>query len=324
MCTAITFHRNNSYFGRNLDLEYSYNETVTITPRHFPLKYRHMNTMTKHFAFIGMAYVNREYPLYYDAVNEEGLGMAGLHFPGNAHYVQPKDGKDNVTPFEFIPWILSQCASVDEAKRMLSKTVLTDERFSSDLPLSPLHWIIADKKESVVVEQTRSGLAVYDNPVGVLTNNPPFLQHLTRLNDYMALSAEPPKNNFCDSLSFDTYSRGMGALGLPGDLTSVSRFVRAAFVKANSICGDSESECVGQFFHILTSVEQQRGCVYLGDGKYNTTVYSSCCNMDRGIYYYTTYGNRSITAVDMHRTDLDGFDLYCYPLVTQEQITFSN
>ena len=120
------------------------------------------------------------------------------------------------------------------------------------------------------------------------------------------------------------YSRGMGAMGLPGDLSSVSRFVRAAFVKCNSVSGDGEDESVSQFFHILGSVEQPRGCVRLPDGRDVITVYTSCINTQKGIYYYTTYENRSICAVDMHRCQLDGPALYTYPLEKEARIYRQN
>ncbi len=131
----------------------------------------------------------------------------------------------------------------------------------------------------------------------------------------MALSPESPKNTFAPDAPLTTYSRGMGAMGLPGDLSSQSRFVRVAFTRAHSLCKPTEESRVNQFFHILTSVEQQRGCCSLGDGKYEITLYSSCCNATRGIYYYTTYDNRQITAVDMHNENLDGDALIRYPLL---------
>ncbi len=324
MCTAITFQTRDHYFGRNLDLEYSYHETVTITPRNYPFSFRKAGCMHTHYAIIGMAYVAANYPLYYDATNEKGLSMAGLNFPGNAAYKPFAEGCDNVTPFEFIPWILGQCATVAEARVKLSRLSLLREDFSQALPLSPLHWIIADQSEAITVESVKDGLRIYDNPLGVLTNNPPFDYQMTNLANYMHLSTEPPVNTFAPSVPLECYSRGMGALGLPGDLSSVSRFVRAAFVKLNSLCSDSESSSVSQFFHILGAVEQQRGCVHMGDGKFEITLYSSCCNIDRGIYYYKTYDNHQITAVDLHREDLDRAALICYPLITAESFRMQN
>lgn len=324
MCTAATYQTRDFYFGRTLDYAFSYAEEVTVTPRNFPFSCCHAGVMNSHYAIIGMAYVQQEYPLYYDAVNEKGLGMAGLNFVGNAVYGKPVTGKDNVASFEFIPWILGQCASVKEARKLLERINLTDTPFSDELPVSQLHWIIADAGEAITVEAVADGLHVYDNPVGVLTNNPPFAQQLFRLNDYMHLSPKEPENRFSDQLSLKHYSRGMGAMGLPGDLSSASRFVRAAFVKMNSVSGDSEKSSVSQFFHILGSVDQQRGCCEVGNKEYEITIYTSCCNADKGIYYYTTYENQSITAVDMHRCDIDGNKLCRYPLIKDQQINWQN
>lgn len=324
MCTAATYQTKDHYFGRNLDLEYSYEETVTITPRNYPFRFRKVPEIKSHYAMIGVAYVVGDYPLYYDATNEKGLSMAGLNFPGNADYKPYEEGKDNITPFEFIPWILGKCATVAEAKQLLQSLNLVNIAFSEQLPLSTLHWIIADRESAITVESVKEGLRVYDNPVGVLTNNPPFDFQMFNLNNYMSLSTNAPSNRFSDRIELHPYSRGMGALGLPGDLSSASRFVKACFTKLNSVSGDSESESVSQFFHILDSVEQQRGCVYMGEGKYELTIYSSCCNVDKGIYYYKTYENSQITGVDIYREDLDGDMPVSYPLVTGQHIFMQN
>lgn len=324
MCTAITYNTKDHYFGRNLDLEYSYKETVTITPRNYPFKFKKVNDINNHYAIIGMTYVCDNYPLYYDAVNEIGLGMAGLNFPANADYKDEQSNKDNIASFEFIPWILSQCRNIKETKDLLNKINIINIKFNEQLPASPLHWIIADKEASITVECVKDGLKVYDNPVGVLTNNPTFDIHMFNLNNYMHLSVEKPNNNFSKDLNLETYCSGMGALGLPGDLSSTSRFVKATFTKMNSISGTSESESISQFFHILGSVDQQRGCVHMGEDKYETTIYSSCCNMDKGIYYYKTYENSQITGVNMHKENLDGKDLISYDLIKGQQILMQN
>lgn len=190
--------------------------------------------------------------------------------------------------------------------------------------MAQLHWLIADGNEAITVEAMKDGMHIYDNPVGVLTNNPPFDEQMFQLNNYMNLSPKAPQNHFCEKLSLHTYSRGMGALGLPGDLSSQSRFVRAAFVKMNSVSGTSETESVSQFFHILGSVDQQRGCCDLGEGKYEVTLYTSCCNADKGIYYYTTYNNHQITAVNMFKENLDVASLIRYPMIAEEQLRLQN
>ncbi|WP_193605650.1 choloylglycine hydrolase [Nocardioides dongkuii] len=323
MCTATNYTAKDHYFGRNLDLEFSYREAVTITPRNFPFPFRKVADMATHHAIIGMTTVADGYPLYYDATNEKGLSMAGLNFPDNADYKPETAGMDNVTPFEFIPWILGQFETVSEVREALKKLVLVDISFSAEFPLSPLHWIISDREESLTVESVKDGLRVYENPLGLLTNNPTFDIQMFNLNNYASISPSQPENHFSKKLHLDAYSRGLGGVGLPGDLSSMSRFVKAAFTAANSVSGESESEAISQFFHILGSVEQQRGCVEVGD-RYEITIYSSCCNTDRGIYYYKTYENSQVTAVDLHQVDLDGNTLSSYPLVTGQQILAQN
>ncbi|MGG5309717.1 MULTISPECIES: choloylglycine hydrolase [Enterococcus] len=324
MCTSITYTTNDHYFGRNLDLEVSYNEQVTITPRNYPFVYRKVPKQESHYAIIGMAAVVDNYPLYYDATNEKGLSMAGLNFPGNAHFFDEDPEKTNITPFEFIPWILSQCKNVEEARTLLADINLVNINFSEELPLSPLHWILADQETSIVIESVAEGLKIYDNPIGVLTNNPTFDYQLFNLNNYRSVSPTTPKNHFSDELDLSVYSRGMGGLGLPGDLSSASRFVKVAFTKLNSVKATTEQESVSQFFHILKSVEQQKGLCDVGNGKFEYTIYSSCCNVDKGIYYYTTYTNSQINAVDMTKEDLDSTELLTYPLIEEEQINYVN
>ena len=324
MCTAASYRTKDFYFGRNLDYEVAFGESVTVTPRNYPFRLRHLGPMEHHYAMIGMAHVLDGYPLYYDAMNEKGLCIAGLNFVGNAAYHPPVPGKDNVAQFELIPWLLGKCATAAQARALLERMNITDEPFCDGLPLAQLHWLIADRQDCITLEATADGLHIYDNPVGVLTNNPPFPMQLFALNNCAHLSPAAPEALFAGQLPLQQYSRGLGGLGLPGDLSSQSRFIRAAFVKMNSRSGDSEEESVSQFFHILTSVEQQRGCCQLDGDKYEITLYSSCCNADRGIYYYTTYDNRQITAVDMHRENLDGSALCSYPLIQNQQIRWAN
>ncbi len=314
MCTAITYKSADHYFGRNLDIELSYFENVVVTPRNFRFNFRRRESLESHYAMIGMATVQNGYPLYYETTNEKGLSVAGLNFPDNADYKPYTEGKDNITPFELIPYILGECADIAEAKELLYGINILNENFSAQLPLSPLHWIIADRNSSITVESVGEGLKIYENPIGVLTNNPTFDFHLMNLSNYMHLHEGAAENKLCSETELKNYSLGMGAIGLPGDFSSASRFVRAAFVKSKSVSGKCERENVSQFFHILSSVAMPKGCVLTKGGKYEYTLYSSCCNTDKGIYYYTTYDNSSVTSIDMFASDLEGNELFIYAL----------
>lgn len=324
MCTAITYKTKDFYFGRTLDNDMSYKEEIAIVPRNYELKFKKMDSIKEHYAIIGMAHVSDGYPLYYDAINEKGLGMAGLNFVGNAHYEGFNNAKDNIAQFEFIPWILGQAETVKEARILIEKINLINLSFNSTLPVAELHWIIADKDESITVESVKEGIKVYDNPVGVLTNNPTFDKHLFSLNNYMHLSPKEPDNTFAKDLELNRFCKGLGAIGLPGDLSSQSRFVRVSFVKMNAVSEDSEMSSVSQFFHIMESVSQPKGACDLGNGKYEMTIYTSCANATNGIYYYTTYDNHQITAVDMNKENLDSEKVICYPIINKEEIKYQN
>lgn len=323
MCTASNYITDNHYFGRNFDYEISYNERVTVTPRKYELKFRKIDDIKNHYAIIGIAAGIDEYPLYYDACNEKGLAIAGLNFAGNAVYREFEEDMVNITPFELIPYLLGTCSSVSEAREALGKINLVNINFADELPLSPLHWMISDEVESIVVEPLADGLKVYDNPVGVLTNNPPFDKQLFYLNNYRGLSNKNPENTF--GVDLEEYSRGMGAIGLPGDLSSASRFAKVAFTRANSYSDNDEASSVGQFFHILGSVEQQNGCTFIDDPDlYEYTIYTSCYNTNKAILYYRTYHNSQITAVDLYRENLDSSELINYLLINEEQFNFIN
>ena len=231
MCTASNYITKNQYFGRNFDYEISYNERVCITPRNYEFKFRKIDDMKSHFAIIGITAGIDEYPLYYDAMNEKGVAIAGLNFAGNAVYRGIEDDMVNVTPFEFIPYLLSQSESIEDVKELLLNLNLVNINYSENLPLSPLHWMIADENSSIIVEPLEDGLKVYDNPVGVLTNNPTFDYHIMNMNNYMGIWEGAARNTVCPEIPLENYSLGLGALGLPGDFSSASRFVKAVFVK---------------------------------------------------------------------------------------------
>lgn len=286
MCTAIACSGGRFFFGRTLDLDRSYGEEVVMTPRRFPLPFRHTEAMSSHRAILGMAHIAQAYPLYYDAMNEHGLCMAGLRFRPHARY--PCGNGTHIAPFELIPWVLGQCADLNEAHALLEQTVLCDTAFSQELPTTKLHWLIADKTGALTVESTADGLHLYRNPVGVLTNDPTFPHQMALL-------------------------RRDG--DLPGDLSSPSRFRRAAFTKTHARSVDTATD----FLRLLDTVTQVPGC----NGNM-ATLYSSCCDPENGIYCYSTCHSRRIAGIDMSREDLDGSGLLRFGLETREGIHLQN
>ena len=214
MCTAIFDGR---MFGRTLDLERSYGESVVLTPRHLPLRFLRELPLSSHGAILGCAHLSEGVPLYYDAMNEWGLGMAALSFPHFSVYHPPKAVAKNLASFELIPWILAQCHSLREARALLETVHLTSDGFSPSLPPTPLHWLLADETGAVVIESVAEGLMVYDDPFGVLSNAPDFPFHQALASFFRHLGATPPDNRLVPKVDLPRLSRGMGGLGLPGD-----------------------------------------------------------------------------------------------------------
>ena len=306
MCTTVAVTMNSFFFGRNMDLEGSFGECVVIMPRSYPLYFRRAEPSLCHYAMIGTAAVVDGYPLYADAVNEKGLCAAGLNFPYNAYY--PKWGpgvKAEISPFELIPWILGRCGTIREAKELLVQTALVEEPFSDQLSLTPLHWHFADKNGALVVEPQADGVKIYEDPVGVLTNNPPFPFQLKMLARYEGLDNQSAVMPPCEPSFF---SLGSGAIGLPGDYSSSARFARAVFL-SKYLVGDGGAQ-VTRLFSLLGAVATPKGSVLNAEGKPHYTTYSCCMDAEKGIYYVKRTEDFSVSAFPMNTAYLDGNELF--------------
>lgn len=279
MCTGIWFE--NRFFGRTLDWMESYGEKLVVAPRNYKFSFRFEERMESHFAIMGMAVVSDNYPLFYEGFNEAGLGMSGLFFEEDTVYHDRCEGNINVAPFEMIPYILGQCKSVKEARSKLEKMNIVNEGFNERWGTSPLHWMLADSKECIVVESLADGLKVYDNKYGVMTNSPTFDKQVSNYNNYMNLY-----NN------------------LPGNWSSMSRFVRAVYMRDNSKLRDIDDR-VNHFFRMLDYVSQIRGCNQEKDRDEEITLYSCCQDLDKGIYYYAIYQCREIKALSFDEIQLN-------------------
>ena len=295
MCTAVGMTGEYPFFGRTLDVDRDFGQRVETLSANSRVEFRHLPPSDSHPAVLGTAVRVGSTRLFFDGVNEDGLSAAALNFPKYACYHPEKVGARNIASFEFVTWVLTSCKTVDEAESLLINANITAEDFSENMPATSLHWIIADKNRSITVESVEEGLKLYDNPVGVLTNAPPFPYHLTRLADFMTLSPNPPENSGFPTLSPEAYSGGMGSMGLPGDYSSVSRFVRAAFVKNHIEKEAGKDKNIVRFFHIMDSVFVPKGCVKNTQGGLMQTAYTCCIDPAEPAYYYTTYDNRTIT-----------------------------
>lgn len=324
MCTSLSL-TGPALFGRNLDLERSFGQQVVITPRQMPLAFHLRPSLPRHHAMIGMAAVAGGVPLYAEACNEAGLYMAGLNFPSNACYLPEAQARPgDVAPYELIPLVLGCCTDLDQARRLLHTLRLAAIPFGPGYPLAPLHWHIADAAGALTVEPMADGLHLYDNPVGVLTNNPPFDHQMMNLSNYRGLSPALPENRFAPGLDLPVYGCGLGAVGLPGDASPMSRFVRAVFHKSHGVFAQTRDEQVVQFFRLLDTVAMPRGSVAAPGGGYEETLYSCCIDPDEGVYYYRTCQSGAIRAVAMNEADRDGSEAKVFPLQQDAGFVWQN
>ena len=293
MCTAI---RKEHLFGRNLDLDYDIHQEVILIGRDHLLEFIKEPEVTKHPAILGMGMVVNGYPLLSDAMNENGLAGAGLNFPNNAVFFPYKEGKRNVSPFELLPYVLSHFSSVKEVKDFFRDSNLLNIPFSEQLPLAPLHYIFADKAESIVVESTASGLSIYDNPYDVLTNNPPFPFHISNAKRYLSLTSEYPQNKI-PMIDLVPDSVGFGSIGLPGDYSSASRFIKAFYLNKFLKLSHGVDKNIVTFINALNQISFLPGLTQDKIGKDELTIYSSCMDLNDFTYSYKRLYDRSITTI---------------------------
>ena len=307
MCTCLFLKTKPNLFGRNMDIEYDLNESIMIVPRNYKIKYKKERENGRHFAFIGMGTIIDNYPFFFDATNEYGLSMALLNFKGNAKYYNFKKNKINIAPYELLLYVLSTCKTIKEVKEKIKRINIINEPYSNNLPLAEVHFIIADKNKSIVIETTKDGMKVYDNKYNVLTNNPPFYYHEHNVSNYLFLTVKNHNNLISKETKIDSYSNGQGAMFLPGDYSSASRFVKVFFIKSNMELYDSKEKNINQFFNCLESVKMMKGTVKTKLGL-EYTRYTSCVDMDSQIYHYKNYNNNYF-AINMRDYNLEDSDL---------------
>lgn len=329
MCTALTLVSKDDYhfFGRTMDLEYNFTRSPVLVPRNF----HYTNIINQElchtkYAILGMANVIANHPLFAEAFNENGLACAALNFSDFAYYEKEtiKD-KYNLAPYDLILWLLSNFKTVSDVKKALPNIDLISKPFKDFLPLPTLHWIVYDTTDAcIVIEKTKYKFNVYDNPVGVLTNNPPFDWHLLNLNNYINLTSEQPNNANWQKQNISPLGLGAGLFGFPGDPCTVSRFIRATYLRSHSIFLDTKTSTLTQFFHILNNVSVVAGSVYSVENRPDLTLYTSCACLEDGIYYYNTYNNTQLNAISMFNENLDASNLKIYNYINTQVINFQN
>lgn len=301
MCTVICLPES-SLFGRTLDYERGFSERVLFTPRGG----MHSGGGRNEYAMLGTGVTAMEGSLYFDGLNECGLMGAALNFPRYAVYGIGEG--EEVESGLLLSRLLGSCKNVGEVAEKMGGLVPTD-RSVGGMSASPLHWIFADGERALVIEPTQDGVSLYDAPQGVLTNSPDFIYHRTRLADYSTLRPGDPEGNFP---SVEHYSRGMGAIGLPGDFSSGSRFIRGAFIRENTRSTDLVLGKISMTMRMLSGVAVPLGCVVTKEGMPVCTRYSCCMDGRELIYYFNSYDNHRIRGVRLRAelTESREYEIY--------------
>lgn len=311
MCTGVRFTDTdgNMYFGRNLDWSCGYGETMVATPSGYTLDFA-FGVQDEHRPLLGVGIIAEGKPLYFDCANEAGLAVAGLNFPGYAQYEKDAvEGKTNVAAYEFPYFIARNFETVDEVEAALPNIAIVAKAVNDVYPVSLLHWIIGDSKRSISVEYMADGMHVYHNGVDAMTNQPTFAYHLENLRNYMNVHPEFEEPVTWGTQELTPWGSGVSMHGLPGDFSSPSRFVRAAYINTHYPEQQGEQNNVTRLFKTLQSAAMVLGGAQMGNGDFEYTIYSDCFSAKTKTYYFNTYEDPSIKSYAMADFDMDGTEL---------------
>lgn len=302
MCTAMTLQipQGNIYFGRTMDFSYPLAPQMYVAPKGWTwTNILRTHKIHNQYTFMGIGQ-DISPVVFADGVNEAGFGAMALYFPGFAQYDSIEaDSSDSLSlaAVELVSFLLGQCSCVEEAAAMVRNLRIVGIRDSLTGTVAPLHWMAADAKGNcLVIEKTAEGLQLMDNPAGVLSNSPDFRWHMTNLRNYMNLSPYQQKETAWGETVLTPFGQGSGTLGLPGDFTPPSRFVRALYGKSHLLPPSSKEEAVSAFFHLMEGVSLPKGSVMTDRETADYTQYTACISLSEKTYFFRTYNNSATTA----------------------------
>lgn len=303
MCTAITFQtmQGENFFGRTMDFSHPIEPGVYVIPKNY--EWYSLATRKKYidnYSFISIGQETDGMLVFFDGVNERGFAAAVLYFAGYAYYDLPTSGKEHIASLDFLHYILGRCGSVDDLRDLLKNIRIVGIKDPVTKTAAPLHWIASDRSgKSVVIEQTKRGLEIIDNPIGVMANSPDFNWHMTNLRNYMNVSTSQQNEVYWKNVSLTPFGQGAGTLGLPGGFTSPERFIRTAFLKTHVPVPENRSEALMTCFHIMNSVFIPQGIVLTDRGTDDYTKYVAFINTNTCEYFFKTYENNQIIRVSL-------------------------
>ena len=305
MCTALTTQNSagDVYFGRTMDFSYPLDPEFYIVPKGYQWK-NLLNThrIKNQYSFMGIGQ-NLSPVTLADGVNEMGFAAAVLYFPGYALYDPPAPSGSRqiaVASTELVKFLLSQCASTDQAASLLRAVRITGVKDPVTEIIAPLHWIMADSSgKCMVIETTSEGLKIMENHIGVFSNSPDFPWHMANLRNYMNMSPSQHTEQNWGAFPLKPFGQGAGTFGLPGDFTPPARFVRTAYLKSHTPIPDNREQAVNTCFHLLEGVSIPKGAVVTDRGTSDYTQYTACISLTGKEYFFKTYDNSHIVSVKL-------------------------
>ena len=265
-------------------------------------------------------------PVTVDGLNEKGLHVGLFYFPGFAKYqkVGPGDSGKALAPWELGPFLLGTCSNVNEAVAA-AKNVLVGDVVEKNMGfVPPVHYIVTDASgKSVVLEHVDGELKIHADPLGVLVNSPTFDWHMTNLSNYVNMSVSNVPKIDVSGTEIKGLGQGSGMLGIPGDFTPPSRFVRAVAFSKSALPVDTAKDGVLQAFHILNQFDIPKGAargIEHGREVADYTLWTSASDLKNLRYYYRTYENSRIRMVDLNAVDLDAKEIRTISMRGEEQI----
>jgi len=327
MCTGIGIKANNGgvVYGRTMEFGQEMDSKILMVPRNYAFIATAPSgdpgglSWKSKYAVVGANALNQI--CFLDGVNEQGLAGGLFYFSGYAQFqeVQSHEISKSIAPWELITWILTNFATIEQVRAALPTIKVSNAILTAWGITPPVHAIVHDVQGNcLVIEYVNGQLHMFDNPLRVVTNAPTFDWHSTNLKNYITLTANNYEEKQLGGITFAPLGNGSGMLGLPGDFTSPSRFIRAVAFSQSVVDIKTEFHALDAVFHVLNLFNIPIGIIRErlegGTVRYDYTQWTSACDLHNKRYFFNTYANPHIHMVDLMSMDIEGTEFVVVPM----------
>tara|TARA_R110002095_G_scaffold211170_1_gene199068 strand:+ start:9732 stop:10805 length:1074 start_codon:yes stop_codon:yes gene_type:complete len=330
-CTGITIKPKDGsvIFGRTLEFAQDLHSNIIIVPRNKEFvgiapNQKQGLRWNSQYGIVGMNAFNL--PIIADGINEKGLHVGIFYFPDYAKYqnVSTQEIAKTISPIQVPLYLLGSCMTVDDVAKQIKQIKVGNVLMEQMGGVPPFHYIASDASgKSIVLEYVNGKLNIHQNPLGVFTNSPTFDWHMTNLGNYVNLLTNNIAKIEIEGQTITGLGQGSGMLGLPGDFTPPSRFVRAVAFSASVFPVQTAHEGVLQVFHVLNQFDIPKGAAR-GDQNGKTTadytMWTAVSDLKNQLYYFRTYDDSTIRMVNLNSVDLNATEIKIISIQGEEQI----